>query len=125
VASHATAATLASAIAIAIYTTAALRRRHPRRRRLQASGVAPGTKIVLQLKPDETAYSRKFALEQNIRKYSNFVGFPIYVDGERVNTVEALWTKSKSEACRRPATVPTSTTSTTPTLATTSPALNR
>ena len=36
-------------------------------------------------------------MEQNIRKYSNFVGFPIYVDDERVNTVEAIWTKSKNE----------------------------
>ena len=32
-----------------------------------------------------------------LRKYSNFVGFPIVVDGERVNAVEAIWGKSKSE----------------------------
>ena len=63
----------------------------------EASGVAPGTKIVLKLKEDESSFSRRFSIEQNIRKYSNFVGFPIYVDGDRVNTVEALWTKSKNE----------------------------
>ena len=63
----------------------------------EASGVLPGTKIVLKLKEDETSFSRRFSIEQNIRKYSNFVGFPIYVDGDRVNTVEALWTKSKNE----------------------------
>ena len=56
-----------------------------------------GTKIVLKLKSDEASFSQRFALEQNIRKYSNFVGFPIYVDEERVNTVEAIWSKSKSE----------------------------
>ena len=33
-------------------------------------------------------FSQRFSVEQNIRKYSNFVGFPIYVDDERVNTVE-------------------------------------
>ena len=47
-----------------------------------------GTKIVLKLKSDEGSFSQRFAVEQNIRKYSNFVGFPIYVDDERVNTVE-------------------------------------
>jgi len=52
---------------------------------------------VLKLKSDESSYSKRFSIEQNIRKYSNFVGFPIYVDGERVNTVEAIWSKSKSE----------------------------
>lgn len=63
----------------------------------EASGVQPGTKIVLKLKPDEATYSSRFHIEQNIRKYSNFVGFPINVDGERVNTIDAIWTKSKNE----------------------------
>ena len=56
-----------------------------------------GTKIVLKLKSDEGSFSQRFAVEQNIRKYSNFVGFPIYVDEDRVNTVEAIWAKSKNE----------------------------
>jgi molecular chaperone HtpG len=30
-------------------------------------------------------------------KYSNFVGFPIQLDGELVNTVEAIWLKNKDE----------------------------
>ena len=63
----------------------------------EAENVAPGTKIVIELKADEKSFASRFAIEQNIRKYSNFVGFPIYVDDERVNTVEALWTKSKGE----------------------------
>ena len=46
---------------------------------------------MLKLKSDEASYSKRFSIEQNIRKYSNFVGFPIYVDGERVNTVETIW----------------------------------
>ncbi|MBU6327498.1 MAG: molecular chaperone HtpG, partial [Verrucomicrobia bacterium] len=43
----------------------------------------------------------EFAKESRIRellaKYSNFVAFPILLNGERVNKVEALWLKSKSE----------------------------
>ena len=63
----------------------------------EASNVPAGTKIILKLKPDESKYAQRFHIEQNIRKYSNFVGFPIAVDGERVNTLEALWMKSKNE----------------------------
>ena len=32
-----------------------------------------------------------------IKRYSNFVPFPIELNGTVVNTVQALWTKSKSE----------------------------
>ena len=35
----------------------------------EASGVAAGTKIVLKLKSDESSYSKRFSIEQNIRKY--------------------------------------------------------
>lgn len=63
----------------------------------EATNVEPGTTIVLKLKSTETNFSQRFHIEQNIRKYSNFVGFPITVDGTRVNTLEALWTKSKNE----------------------------
>jgi HSP90 family molecular chaperone len=30
-----------------------------------------------------------------IKKYSNFVGFPINVNGERINTIRALWLAAK------------------------------
>ncbi|MCH2332438.1 MAG: molecular chaperone HtpG, partial [Roseibacillus sp.] len=32
-----------------------------------------------------------------MERYSNFVGFPVSLNGERVNTVEALWLRSKKE----------------------------
>jgi len=63
----------------------------------EASNVTEGTTIVLKLKEEESNFSQRFHIEQNIRKYSNFVGFPINVDGTRVNTLEALWMKSKNE----------------------------
>ena len=56
-----------------------------------------GCRMVIKLKED----AKEFAQEQRIRailgKYSNFVGFPIYLNGERVNTVEAIWLKNKDE----------------------------
>ncbi len=58
---------------------------------------ARGTRITLHLKADKTEFADEARLKQIIRKYSNFVDFPIYVGDERVNTVEALWHRSKSD----------------------------
>lgn len=54
-----------------------------------------GTKIVVQLREAEFAQATR--VEHVIKHYSNFVPFPIELNGEAVNTVQALWTKSKSE----------------------------
>lgn len=54
-----------------------------------------GTKIVLHLR--DTEFAQKHRVESIIKRYSNFVPFPIELDGEVVNTVQALWTKNKSE----------------------------
>lgn len=56
-----------------------------------------GTSITLHLKEDETEFAEAWRLKEVIRKYSNFVDFPIFVDDEQVNTVKALWHKKKSE----------------------------
>jgi len=63
----------------------------------EAANVAAGTKIVIKLKEDEAKFASKWHVESNIRRYSNFVGFPIKIDGDRINTVDAIWTKMKSE----------------------------
>jgi len=63
----------------------------------EARDVPAGTRIILKLNEDASQYSQRYHIEQNIRKYSNFVGFPIGVDGERINTIEALWLKGKNE----------------------------
>jgi len=56
-----------------------------------------GTTVTLHLKKDAATYAEPWRQKEIIRKYSNFVDFPIYVDDEQVNTVDALWQKSKSE----------------------------
>jgi len=63
----------------------------------EATGVGAGTKIVIKLKPEEAKFATRWHVENNIQRYSSFVGFPIELDGARVNTVDALWTKSKNE----------------------------
>lgn len=55
-----------------------------------------GTSITLHLKDDDTEYSKDYRIQDIITKFSNFVNFPVFVKDEKINTVTALWTKSKS-----------------------------
>lgn len=56
-----------------------------------------GTRIVLSLKKDAYEFGREETIKRIIKQYSSFVPYPIKVNGEKVNTVEALWTKNKNE----------------------------
>lgn len=56
-----------------------------------------GTKIVINLKESDREFSRAHRVESIIKRYSNFVAFPIELNGSTVNTIRAIWTRSKSE----------------------------
>lgn len=56
-----------------------------------ADGVQPGTKIVLHLKGDCREFSDDDTIKEIIKKYSNFVGSPLYVNGKKANIVQPLW----------------------------------
>ena len=56
-----------------------------------------GVKIVMHLKEELGEYAEETRIKHLIERYSNFVGFPIFLNGTRVNEVEALWLKNKSE----------------------------
>jgi len=57
----------------------------------------PGTTIVLHLKDDQKDFLRGWRLKEIIKRYSDFVPFPIEVDGAQANTAKALWTIPKSQ----------------------------
>jgi molecular chaperone HtpG len=57
----------------------------------------PGTEIVLHLKEDEREYLRTARVREIIKKYSDFVQFPIYVGDELVNRSSAIWALPKSQ----------------------------
>ena len=63
----------------------------------EASGLQRGVKIVLHLKEEHAEYAEDSRVKHLIERYSNFVGFPIHLNGERINQVEALWLKNKSD----------------------------
>jgi len=60
-------------------------------------GLHRGTKVIIELKDDAHEYGQKFTVERIIKQYSTFIPFPVKVEGNKVNTVEAIWTRSKSE----------------------------
>lgn len=63
----------------------------------QCDGLHRGTKIILELSEDNHEFASEFEIKRIIKQYSNFVSFPINIGGEAVNTVDALWAKSKSD----------------------------
>jgi TNF receptor-associated protein 1 len=63
----------------------------------EAPDTQRGVKIVLQLKEEHAEYSEESRVKHLIERYSNFVGFPILLNGERINKVEALWLKNKAD----------------------------
>ena len=59
--------------------------------------VARGSKIVIKLKDSCREFSSAATVKGVIQRYSNFVNFPIYLNGAQVNTVRALWTLQKGD----------------------------
>jgi molecular chaperone HtpG len=55
-----------------------------------------GTTITVYLKDDAEEFAQKWKLENVIKKHSNFIAFPIYLENEKVNTVTAIWREPKS-----------------------------
>jgi len=63
----------------------------------EKEGLHRGTKVIVELKEEAHEYAQKWKVESIIKQYSAFVSFPIKLEGEKVNTVQALWTRNKSE----------------------------
>lgn len=45
---------------------------------------------------DDWLVSLRPQIDKVIKKYSNFVSFPVVLDGDRVNTIQALWCERDS-----------------------------
>jgi TNF receptor-associated protein 1 len=56
-----------------------------------------GSRIVIELKEDAAEFAQTYTIKGILEKYSNFVPFPITLNGERINKIDALWLKNKNE----------------------------
>jgi molecular chaperone HtpG len=63
----------------------------------EASDLRRGSKIVIELKDDCSQFAEESTVKEILERYSAFVSFPINLNGKRVNTVQALWLRSKNE----------------------------
>jgi len=63
---------------------------------------APGTTVTLHLKPADEEdglrdYTAEPVLRDIVKKYSDFVAYPIRLRGETLNSMKAIWTRGKDE----------------------------
>ncbi|MCH1507406.1 MAG: molecular chaperone HtpG [Verrucomicrobiales bacterium] len=63
----------------------------------EAPGQRRGCKIVVQLKKEFEEFAKDYRIKSILETYSSFVPFPVNLNGERVNKIEAVWLKNKSE----------------------------
>ncbi len=58
-----------------------------------------GTEITIHLKDDEKEFTRGFRIKEIIRRHSDYVAFPIFVDDdeEPTNKQQAIWRRNPSE----------------------------
>jgi HSP90 family molecular chaperone len=55
-----------------------------------------GTRIELHIKDDEKEFLEKSRIKDIINKHSKFVPFSIFLESEKIESVEAIWTQPKS-----------------------------
>ena len=63
----------------------------------ESEGQQRGCKIVVELKDECAEFAQEWRLKEILTRYSSFVGFPITLNGNKLNTVQALWLRNKSE----------------------------
>ena len=63
----------------------------------ESAGERRGCKVVIELKDECSEFSQEWRVREIIERYSAFVSFPINLNGKRINTVQALWLRSKAE----------------------------
>lgn len=62
-----------------------------------------GTEIYFKLKDEYKEFATESRVRAILKKYSNFIEYPIYLNGAKINTVDAIWQKSKSEITKEEA----------------------
>ena len=56
-----------------------------------------GSKIVIELKDECSEFSQEWRIKEVLERYSSFVSFPVMLNGNRINTVQALWLRNKAD----------------------------
>ena len=63
----------------------------------KVKGNRRGTRVVVHLKDEYKEFADTHRVKDVLNRYSGFVQFPIKLDGEQVNKIEAIWLRSRSK----------------------------
>jgi len=63
----------------------------------ECTEVEPGTKIVLHLKPEDAEFADETNVKEIIKKYSNFVGSDVTLNGTVTNQLKPVWLMDPKE----------------------------
>lgn len=56
-----------------------------------------GSRLVIRLKDEFKEFSKKERIKEVLERYSKYIAFPLRLDGEKLNTMQALWLKNKKD----------------------------
>ena len=62
-----------------------------------AERAEPGTDVVLHLREGQESFLDAWTIKSLVRRYSDYIAFPIYLKDEALNSQKAIWRKAKSE----------------------------
>jgi len=62
-----------------------------------SEGQRRGCKIVVQFKEEDKEFANTDRIKGILTRYSSFVPFPINLNGEQINKIDALWLRSKND----------------------------
>lgn len=63
----------------------------------EVEGQRRGCKIIIELRDDQKEFSQPSRIQGILQRYSSFVQFPIQLNGEQTNKIQALWMRNKNE----------------------------
>jgi molecular chaperone HtpG len=56
-----------------------------------------GTRIEIKLRDDAAEFASEWRLKEIVKRHSDFISYPIYLDGEQINQQRPLWRRSPAE----------------------------
>ncbi|MDT8304693.1 MAG: molecular chaperone HtpG, partial [Anaerolineae bacterium] len=56
-----------------------------------------GTRIEIKLRDDAEEFASEWRLKEIVKRHSDFVSYPIYLDGEQINQQRPLWRRAPAE----------------------------
>lgn len=63
----------------------------------EVEGLEPGTRIVLSLKKEDAEFADETTVRDIVKKYSNFVGTDVSLNGDKINTLQPVWLMDPKE----------------------------